>query len=202
MKSYLLIAALTMVAGMQTASAAGDVQAGKEKAQTCVACHGADGNSPSPEFPNLAGQNAKYTSKQLADFKAGKERNNPVMSGMVANLTPEDMADLGAYFATLTPAGGFVSKQNLALGERIYRGGNKKTGVPACLACHGPSGAGDPMAGTPRLAGQRAQYTASQLTAFRSGTRSNDRNQMMRGASHRLSDSEIQAVSEYIAGLH
>jgi cytochrome c553 len=112
------------------------------------------------------------------------------------------MADLGAYFATLTPAGGFVSKQNLALGERIYRGGNKKTGVPACLACHGPSGAGDPMAGTPRLAGQRAQYTASQLTAFRSGTRSNDRNQMMRGASHRLSDSEIQAVSEYIAGLH
>ena len=202
MKSYLLIAALTMMTGLQSAAAAGDAQAGKEKAQTCVACHGADGNSPSPEFPNLAGQNAKYTSKQLADFKAGKERSNPVMAGMVANLTPEDMADLGAYFATLTPAGGFVSQENLARGERIYRGGNKSSGVPACMACHGPTGAGDPMAGIPALAGQRPQYTASQLTAFRSGTRSNDRNHMMRDASHRLTDEEIQAVSQYVAGLH
>ena len=202
MKSYLLIAALTMMTGLQSAAAAGDAQAGKEKAQTCVACHGADGNSPSPEFPNLAGQNAKYTSKQLADFKAGKERSNPVMAGMVANLSPEDMADLGAYFATLTPAGGFVSQENLARGERIYRGGNKSSGVPACMACHGPAGAGDPMAGIPALAGQRPQYTASQLTAFRSGTRSNDRNHMMRDASHRLTDEEIQAVSQYVAGLH
>ena len=202
MKSYLLIAALTMMTGLQSAAAAGDAQAGKEKAQTCVACHGADGNSPSPEFPNLAGQNAKYTSKQLADFKAGKERSNPVMAGMVANLSPEDMADLGAYFATLTPAGGFVSQENLARGERIYRGGNKSSGVPACMACHGPTGAGDPMAGIPALAGQRPQYTASQLTAFRSGTRSNDRNHMMRDASHRLTDEEIQAVSQYVAGLH
>ena len=202
MKSYLLIAALTMMTGLQSAAAAGDAQAGKEKAQTCVACHGADGNSPSPEFPNLAGQNAKYTSKQLADFKAGKERSNPVMAGMVANLSPEDMADLGAYFATLTPAGGFVSQENLARGERIYRGGNKSSGVPACMACHGPTGAGDPMAGIPALAGQRPQYTASQLTAFRSGIRSNDRNHMMRDASHRLTDEEIQAVSQYVAGLH
>lgn len=202
MKSYLLIAALTTVTALQTVAAAGDAEAGKNKAQACVACHGADGNSPSPEFPNLAGQHAKYTSKQLADFKAGKERNNPIMMGMVANLSPEDMADLGAYYATLTPAGGFVSEEHLALGERIYRGGNQKTGVPACLACHGPNGAGDPMAGTPALAGQRAEYTASQLKAFRSGTRANDLNGMMRGASRWLSDEEIQAVSEYIAGLH
>lgn len=202
MKTYTLIAALIVMSGVQTAAAAGDAQAGKDKAQTCAACHGVDGNSPSAEFPNLAGQHASYTSKQLADFKAGDKRKNPVMMGMVASLSPEDMADLGAYFATLTPAGGFVSEEHLPLGERIYRGGNQDTGVPACIACHGPNGAGDPMGGIPALSGQRATYTAAQLMAFRKGERANDRNNMMRQASRWLSDQEIEAVSEYIAGLH
>jgi cytochrome c553 len=191
-----------MMAGAQMAAAAGDAQAGKAKAQACAACHGADGNSTNPEWPSLAGQHAVYISKQLADFKAGEQRADPVMAGQVAPLTPEDMANLGAYFATLTPAGGFVSEERVTLGERIYRGGNQDSGVPACIACHGPNGAGDPMAGVPALSGQRANYTAKQLTAFRNGARSNDRNGTMRGASRWLSDEEVQAVSEYVAGLH
>jgi len=206
MKTFSLVAALMLLAGaqavVQDAAAAGDAQAGKTKAQACAACHGADGNSANPEWPNLAGQHASYTSKQLADFKAAEERSNDVMTGMVANLTQEDMADLAAYFATLTPAGGFVSEENLALGERIYRGGNKETGVPACIACHGPNGAGDPMGGVPALSGQRATYTAKQLKAFRNGSRANDRLKTMRQASRFLSDEEILAVSEYISGLH
>jgi cytochrome c553 len=202
MKPYPLVAVLIMMAGAQISVAAGDAQAGKAKAQACAACHGADGNSMNPQWPSLAGQHAVYISKQLKDFKAGEQRTDPVMAGQVAALTPEDMANLGAYFATLTPAGGFVSEERLPLGERIYRGGNQDSGVPACIACHGPNGAGDPMAGVPALSGQRANYTAKQLTAFRKGARSNDRNGSMRDASRRLSDEEIHAVSEYVAGLH
>ena len=201
-RSYSLVAGLILLAGTQSAVAAGDAEAGKAKAQVCAACHGADGNSANPEWPNLAGQHAGYTRKQLADFKAGEQRNNAVMTQQVANLSDQDMADLGAYFATLTPAGGFASEERLALGERIYRGGNQNSGVPACIACHGPNGAGDPMAGTPALSGQRINYTVLQLKAFRNGSRANDRNGMMRDASRWLSDDEILAVSEYIAGLH
>ena len=202
MKTYPFVAVLMFMAGAQMAAAAGDAQAGKAKAQACAACHGADGNSANPDWPNLAGQHAVYISKQLGDFKAGEQRTDPVMAGQVAALTPEDMANLGAYFATLTPAGGFVSEQHLALGERIYRGGNRDSGVPACIACHGPNGAGDPMAGVPALSGQRANYTAKQLTAFRDGARSNDRNAVMRGVTRGLSNEEVRAVSEYVAGLH
>ena len=202
MKTLSITAALVILAGVHTMAVAGDASAGKAKAQACAACHGANGNSANPQWPNLAGQHASYISKQLADFKAGDTRKDPVMAGQVAGLSPEDMANLGAYFATLTPAGGFVSEERLALGERIYRGGNQESGVPACLACHGPTGAGDPMAALPMLSGQRAPYTAKQLNAFRSGARANDRARMMRDASRWLSDEEILAVSEYIAGLH
>ncbi len=202
MKTYSLVAVLMVLAGAQTVAAAGNAEAGKTKAQACAACHGVDGNSANPQWPSLAGQHAVYISKQLGDFKAGEQRTDPVMAGQVAALTPEDMANLGAYFATLTPAGGFVSEELLPLGERIYRGGNQDSGVPACIACHGPNGAGDPMAGVPALSGQRANYTAKQLTAFRNGARSNDRNGAMRDASRWLSDEEVLAVSEYVAGLH
>jgi cytochrome c553 len=202
MKTFFLTATLVVLAGAHNVAIAGDPAAGKGKAQTCAACHGADGNSVNPEWPNLAGQHASYISKQLADFKAGETRKNAVMAGQVAQLSPEDMANLGAYFATLTSAGGFVSEERRALGERIYRGGNQESGVPACLACHGPSGAGDPMATVPMLSGQRASYTANQLNAFRGGSRANDRSRTMRDASRWLSDEEILAVSEYIAGLH
>jgi len=202
MKAYSLVAVLMVLAGSQTIAAAGDADAGKTKAQACAACHGVDGNSANPLWPNLAGQHAKYTSKQLADFLAGDQRKDPVMAGQVAPLSPEDMANLGAYFATLTPAGGFVSEERLPLGERIYRGGKRNPAVAACIACHGPNGAGDPMAGVPKLSGQRSAYTAKQLTAFRNGERANDRESTMQAASRWLSDEEIQALSEYVAGLH
>jgi cytochrome c553 len=203
MKSaYSLAGLLILLAAAQSAPAAGDAQAGKSKAQACAACHGANGNSANPEWPNLAGQHARYTTKQLADFRAGEQRTNPLMAQQVANLSDADMADLGAYFATLPPAGGFVSEERLALGQRIYRGGNQDSGVPACIACHGPSGAGDPMAGTPALSGQRVAYTVIQLKAFRAGQRANDRNRTMRDTSRWLTDEEIHAVSEYVAGLH
>ncbi len=203
MKSrYSLVVMMLALAGMHPTVLAGDAEAGKAKAQVCAACHGADGNSTNAEWPNLAGQHARYTHKQLADFKAGTQRINPIMAGQAATLSDEDMADLSAYFATLNPAGGFVSEERLALGERIYRGGNHDSGVPACIACHGPTGAGDPMAGIPALSGQRITYTASQLMAFRNGSRSNDPNGMMRGVSRYLTDEEIRAVSEYVAGLH
>jgi cytochrome c553 len=202
MKAFSLAAVLILLVGVHAIAVAGDPQAGKSKAQACAACHGADGNSANPEWPNLAGQHASYIGKQLADFKAGDERADPIMAGQVAQMTTEDMANLGAYFATLTPAGGFVSEKRLALGERIYRGGNQESGVPACLACHGPNGAGDLMAKVPALSGQRAPYTAKQLNAFRGGSRANDRSGTMRDASRWLSDDEIHAVSEYVAGLH
>ncbi len=206
MKTYSLVAVLMVLAGglvgAQAVVAAGHVDAGKAKAQACAACHGANGISANPEWPNLAGQHAGYIAKQLADFKSGELRKDPVMSGQAANLSPQDMADLGAYFATLTAAGGFVSEERLALGERIYRGGNPDSNVPACLACHGATGAGDPMAGFPALSGQQAAYTAKQLKAFRSGARANDRDRTMRTTSRELTDEEIQALSEYISGLY
>ena len=190
---------LGLIAG--SAHAAGDAAAGQAKAAACAACHGADGNSVNPEWPKIAGQHPKYVEKQLMDFKEGR-RKNDMMTGMVAPLSAEDMVNLGAYFAAQTGTGGFASESAARLGERIYRGGNAKTGVPACTACHGPEGAGDPLAGIPALSGQHAKYTATQLHAFRDEERNNDSNSMMRDAARWLTKEEIAAVAEYIAGLH
>ena len=203
MRRFLLTAS-ACVALVITASlhAAGDAEKGAGKVQVCAACHGADGNSTNPEWPKLAGQHASYTAKQLRDFKAGTERSNPQMTGMVANLTPEDMDDIAAFYATQTPTGGFVSEAQLELGQRIYRGGIKDRKVPACIACHGPKGDGNPPGVMPVVSGQWAKYTAIQLMAFRAGTRANDPDAMMRDAVRGLSDAEIQAVAEYMAGLH
>ena len=200
--AYSLLTMLILLVGTHSLAAAGDTQAGKAKAQVCAACHGVDGNSVNPEWPNLAGQHARYISKQLADFQAGEKRINAVMAQQVASLSAEDIANLAAYFATLTPAGGFTSEERLPLGQRIYRGGNQDSGVPACIACHGPNGAGDPMAGVPALSGQRVNYTVNQLKAFRAEARANDRDRTMRATSRWLSDEDILAVSEYLAGLH
>lgn len=173
--------------------------------QVCVACHAADGNSPIPANPNLAGQHPEYTYKQLRNFKSqgGKpaERNNGVMAGMVANLSEDDMKNLAAYFAVQKPKPRTARDAALAKqGETIYRGGIQAKGVAACASCHAPNGAGMP-AQFPRLAGQHAEYTAAQLTAFRAGQRANDPAQMMRGVAAKMNDQEIKAVSEYIAGL-
>ena len=171
----------------------------------CVACHGADGNSPAAINPILAGQIPDYIYKQLMNFKSqnGKpaERNNQVMAGMAAALTPEDMKSLAAHFAAqkIKPSNA-KNKELSALGRTIYRGGIADKGVAACASCHGPAGAGIP-AQYPRLGGQYAEYTEAQLNAFRSGTRANDANKVMQMIAGKMSDKEIKAVSDYIAGL-
>ena len=173
--------------------------------QVCASCHAADGNSTAAANPKIAGQIAEYLHKQLVDFKPqqGKKpaRESAIMMGMVANLSEADMKGLAAYYAgqKLKPAA--AADKNLTVqGQKIWRGGNAATGVPACAGCHGPAGAGMP-AQYPRLAGQYAEYIAAQLKAFKEGGRANDPNGMMRGVAARMSDREIRAVAEYAAGL-
>lgn len=197
-----LFATATLAQGLPEA----DVSKGQQlAAQTCAACHAADGNSAQAANPVLAGQHAEYTFKQLSNFKPqnGKpaERPNAIMAGMVANLSAEDMSSLAAYFQAQKPAPRAARDADLVkLGQGIYRGGILSRNVAACSACHGPSGAGVP-AQFPRIAGQFAEYTAAQLRAFRAGERVNDPNRMMRAVAERLSDREIAAVAEYISGL-
>lgn len=173
--------------------------------QVCVACHSADGNSVAPVNPKIAGQFPEYLHKQLVNFKAqgGKkaERENPIMAGMVANLSPDDMANLAAYFAgqKLKPSAA-KDKALAAAGQKLWRGGNAATGVPACAGCHGPDGSGIP-AQYPRVAGQFSEYIEAQLKAFQSGQRANDLNGMMRGVAARMTEKEMKAVAEYAAGL-
>lgn len=173
--------------------------------QVCAACHAADGNSAIAANPKLAGQFPEYLAKQLANFKpkAGKkaERENPVMSGMVANLSDDDMRNLAAYFAAQKPKPAVAKDKDLAAaGQKLYRAGNAATGVAACAGCHGPAGVGIPSQ-YPRIAGQFAEYVDAQLKAFRAGARANDPNGMMRAVAARMTDKEIQAVAEYVAGL-
>jgi cytochrome c553 len=173
--------------------------------QTCAACHAADGNSPLAANPKLAGQFYDYLHKQLVNFKpqGNKKaaRDNAVMAGMVANLSAADLQNVASFYASqkLKPAMA-KDKELAAQGQKIYRGGNAATGVAACAGCHGPSGAGIPSQ-YPRISGQFAEYVEAQLKAFRSGGRSNDPNGMMRGVAARMTDREIQAVAEYVAGL-
>jgi len=173
--------------------------------QVCASCHAADGNSTAPANPKIAGQFPEYLHKQLADFKprGGKKpaRESPIMMGMVANLSDADMKGLAAFYAgqKLKPAAA-VDKNLAALGQKLWRGGNTATGVPACAGCHGPAGAGMP-AQYPRIAGQYAEYVAAQLKAFKEGGRANDPNGMMRGVTARMTEREIRAVAEYAAGL-
>lgn len=200
--SALFLALIAIAAGPLSGPAhAGSVEAGQAKAAPCSACHGLDGNSLNPEWPSLAGQHEGYLLQSLQSFKSGA-RSNVLMSGMAMPLTDEDMADLAAYFAAQKPAGGVANPDLVATGERLYRGGNKETGVPACLACHGPSGQGNPAAGWPVIAGQHASYAAAQLAAYRAGERTTDGDtQVMRNVAARLTDDDIKAVSSYIQGL-
>ena len=190
----------------EEAHAKADPAKGKIIAETiCVACHGADGNSPASANPNLAGQVEEYIYKQLKNFKPVGDkppvRNNPIMAGMAAPLSDEDMKNVSAWFASQKqkPAAAKDEKQ-IALGQKIWRQGDFKKGVPACAGCHGPAGAGLP-AQYPRLAGQFPEYTEAQLKAFRVDERANDPEKMMRMIAAKLSDAEIKAVAEYAAGL-
>lgn len=181
--------------------ASGNPAAGKTKTVVCRACHGNGGVSSNPIWPNLAGQNAQYITKELHDFKA-KRRTNPQMSPMAMTLKDSDIPDVAAYYSSLKPSIGKASPKDLAAGETLYRAGNPKTGVVACMACHGPDGAGNPAAKYPMLSGQHATYVESTLKAFRAGTRANDPKSIMRTITHRMTDKEIQEVANYIQGLH
>lgn len=198
-----VLAASTAVA--QTLPKADPSKAQPIVQKLCAACHAADGNSTQTDNPILAGQHADYTLKQLLNFKpqGGKpaERPHNVMTGMVAALSTEDMRNLAAHFEMQKPKPRAARDPELVrFGQAIYRGGIMSRGVAACSACHGPNGAGVP-AQYPRLAGQFAEYTAAQLRAFRSGERANDLNRMMRAVAEKLTDREIAAVAEYLAGL-
>ncbi|ADE16432.1 cytochrome c class I [Nitrosococcus halophilus Nc 4] len=179
----------------------GDPEAGAATAMPCQSCHGLDGNSPSPEWPKLAGQHATYLKKQLQDYRSGA-RVNAIMSSMAASLSDEDVANLAAYYSSQTTAEGATPEQYVELGEKMYQQGNKESGVPACMACHGPGAQGNPAASWPRLSGQHAQYIETQLKSYRSGERANDPNEIMRGAVKKMTDEEITAVSHYVSGLH
>lgn len=200
-----LIVSLLLTLGITgVAHAAGDAAAGQAKAAVCGACHGPDGNSPAPNFPKLAGQGERYLTKQMQDIKSGK-RTVLEMTGLLTNLSDQDLADLAAYFASQKGSVGAADPKLVARGEQLFRGGNLEKGLPACTGCHSPNGAGNAAASFPRLSGQHATYIAKQLTDFRKeeAGRANDGDAMtMRTIARKLSDEDIAALSSYIQGLH
>ena len=187
-----------MGAAAPEAPAQPDVERGKQIAATvCAACHGPDGNSPAPANPILAGQHAGYIAAQLAAFKAGT-RPSPIMQGMAAGLSPEDMLNVGAYFEAQKPNPSIARDKDLALrGGQVWRAGIKALGVPACAGCHGAAGHGIPVQ-YPRLAGQYADLSVGWLKAYATGSRPH---QVMGPVASRLSENDMKAVAEYIAGL-
>lgn len=205
----LVAASLPAIAAAQpsAAPAAASVDRGRQIAtQVCAACHGEDGNSPTPANPNIAGQHADYITLQLAHFKSGV-RANPVMQGMSAGLSDDDMRSLGLYYAQQKPTGLTARQADLVkAGQALWRGGDMASGVPACSACHSPNGAGIPKS-YPRIAGQWADYTYAQLRAFKSGERGMDKGgkdangRVMHGVVARMSDDQMKAVADYAAGL-
>ncbi|MGH8371224.1 MAG: c-type cytochrome [Gammaproteobacteria bacterium] len=190
---------LGAVAFASNVAASGDAAAGQKKAATvCAACHGVDGNSASGQFPKLAGQNADYIVRELERFKSG-ERKNPIMAGMAAGLSAQDMQNVAAWFASQQVRPGEADAGLVKAGETLYRGGDKSAQIPACAACHGPDGAGNAPMLAPALAGQHAEYVISQLQAFASGAR---KSPMMDTIAARLSADQMKAVASYIEGLH
>lgn len=208
-ETFVLCVLLTSTATSYATNSAdeivGDAAAGKDKITTynCVACHGTDGNSLAPNWPNLAGQHASYTIQQLKAFQSGA-RSEPSMTPMAMALKDkeQDMADIAAYYASqptkVSAAGETLPEE----GQKLYRGGNKKTGVSACSGCHSPQGGGNPPAKYPALSGQQVEYTKKQLMDYRKGDRGKEGSALiMRDIAAKLSDEEITAVANYVAGL-
>ncbi len=186
------------------AVAVGDPEAGEQKSAVCAACHGMDGNSEIPEWPKLAGQHADYAARQTRMVR-DQVRDIPEMYPMVMDLSDQDIADIAAFYAEQTLQPGVADEELVELGQRIYHDGNRETGVPACAACHGPSGEGIPGAYYPLIRAQHADYTADRLQRYRGGETNGDDDPfsaMMVGVAARLTDEEINAVSSYIEGLY
>jgi len=181
-----------------------DVQAGQAKSAICAACHGADGNSAVPQWPNLAGQHAAYLERQIALIRSNA-RQVPEMMAFASTLSDADIKNLAAFYASQTSKVGVADPALVDAGRRLYQAGNAETGVPACMACHGPVGEGNPLSGYPALAGQKSVYSAGMLNKFRDGMHWGDGDapsMVMVGVAARLTDREIEAVSSYIQGLY
>ena len=186
----------------ETKKMMGDAGKGKALSASCAACHGADGNSTNPEWPKLAGQGESYLIKQLTEYRNGK-RMNAVMNGMAKAIkSDEDVMHLAAYYANSEAKSGQAKNKDIvAEGESIYRGGIAEAGVAACSACHGPTGSGNPSAKFPKVSGQHVKYSVTQLQYFKLGERNNDTGKMMRNMAKKMSTAQMEAVSEYMAGL-
>jgi len=202
-KFVLLSFVFILNTGVSESLIEGSIETGKMISITCGACHGVDGNSINPLWPDLAGQHASYSVEQLTAFRDGT-RVDALMTAMSLTLTDENIKDLSVYYESLPITPKIVANpNNYKLGERIYRGGNKETGVSACIACHGPSGKGNPLALYPSIYGQGAMYTEKQLNDYANGVRTSiGPVQIMQDISKKLSSEEIKAVSSYIQGLH
>ncbi len=199
MKKHTIISlGLAMAVCAVQAHAQGDAAAGKAKTEACAGCHGEDGNAAAPMFPKLAGQHASYLTRQLREFKSGK-RVDPTMNAMAASLSDADIADIGAWYAQHKIKPEPAEKNEL--GQKIYRNGIPDKQVPACAACHGPKGEGNPSAGYPLLGGQYSSYVGKILHDYKSVERSSDPNEIMRTIANRLNTDEINAVSDYVSGL-
>jgi len=213
-KTVIIFVSIVLATLSANTLASGDAEAGQTKSATCMGCHGLAGNSTMPNFPKLAGQGEGYILKQLQEFKSGA-RNNAIMAGVVAILSEQDMMDIAAYYSTQTISenSAKANEETIELGRKIYLGGKKDTQTTACIACHGPKGLGIPSAKFPALGAQHAEYTVSQLKAYRQYSineqtgsddlaRDNDYEGMMRNVARGLTTVEIEALAQYIAGLH
>ncbi len=197
---WILTATILGAISSTPAWSAGNVEAGAAKAVVCQACHGANGNSTNPEWPSLAGLGADYIAAQLQNFKDGK-RNNPIMMPNAMALSPDDMADLGAYFDSLKNTGLEADPSYWQAGEKLYRGGNAARGIPACMACHGPTGRGNESAKFPALRGQHSVYVMKQLNDYASGARGTGPNGIMQTIAKRLSPDDMRDIASYLQGI-
>lgn len=202
---------LALILGLFTSFtvwAQGNIEAGKAKSVTCVACHSADGNSLITQYPKIAGQHPAYLEKQLAELKLGMEtsgqkgRYDPVMSPMAMSLSEQDMKDLAAYYSSMPISDNSTPENVVEQGKALYSAGDVERGLTACIACHGPRGNGTELSGFPKISGQHADYIKIQLTKFKAGERQNDLNEMMRDIAIKLTDDEIDTLSKYVGGLH
>jgi|SRR5882757_646713 cytochrome c553 len=197
---WILAATISGALAGNAGEAAGNPETGAAKAVVCQACHGANGNSVSPEWPSLAGLGADYIADQLKNFKETK-RNNPIMMPNAANLSPDDMADLGAYFDAQVNTGLESDPSYWQAGEKLYRAGDKARDIPACMACHGPTGRGNEPAKFPALRGQHSVYVVKQLNDYASGARTTGPNGIMPTIAKRLSPDDMRNLASYLQGL-
>jgi cytochrome c553 len=200
MRLWTLAATISSTLAGGTALAAGNAETGATRAVVCAACHGATGNSTNPEWPSLAGLGADYIAEQLQNFKSGK-RNNPIMMPNAAALSADDMANLGAYFDGLVNTGLEADPSYWQAGEKLYRGGDSIRAIPACMACHGPSGRGNEPAKFPALRGQQSVYVVKQLNDYASGARATGPNGIMETIAKRLSAEDIRNLASYVQGM-